>query len=263
MSKIINPREAAFLSLVFSSKKKFIEDFFAEDIELSKKDLKLTKEIAYGTKRRLLSLKYLSKRLGNLKLKLKENLLLYTAIYQYFFMDRIPIYAIVNETTNLAKKYFGKKKASFFNAILRKLEKKKLFLFLPKPRTLDDLCFYYSYPKYFIKEVISEYGKEKAKEILEAQNHVFPPMVRIRHFEKKEKAIEVIHDKKFMVGIIKGKDFLSSISLSNRYYIQNITPVLLIEELSKAIGYPKKILDLCASPGGKIIALFDLYPKAL
>ena len=46
---------------------------------------------------------------------------------------------------------------------------------------------------------------------------------------------------------------------SSEYYIQNETPLRLIEALRS--GKPKTILDLCASPG-KLICLHDFYPEA-
>jgi 16S rRNA (cytosine967-C5)-methyltransferase len=55
---------------------------------------------------------------------------------------------------------------------------------------------------------------------------------------------------------------IKTIGASPNYYIQNITPISLVNALAKETSYPKSILDLCASPGGKLLAAHDIFPKA-
>jgi len=49
---------------------------------------------------------------------------------------------------------------------------------------------------------------------------------------------------------------------STDYYIQNATPVQLFEFLAKGSFDPKRILDLCAAPGGKLLLAHDCFPNA-
>lgn len=269
MKKVSDPREAAFLSLIYAKKGDYIENFFEEDIySMDSKDLRLAKNIAYGTEKRFLSLEYLLNKLieasgfKNFKIKPKERLLLYSAMYQFFFMEKVPLFAIVNETVSLAKRYFGEQKGSFFNKVLRLLEGCKVGL--PEGKEIKDLSYRYSYPEFFIKELIDEYGEESSEDILETQNLFFSPFVRLSSKARAENC-EVVHEKKFSVAKITTGD-LSFFSRKKEYYIQNITPVLLLEDLleslEKNLKKPKKILDLCASPGGKTIALHEIFPNA-
>lgn len=51
-------------------------------------------------------------------------------------------------------------------------------------------------------------------------------------------------------------------ALSSHYYLMNKTPAALIHALAQRISPPQAILDLCSSPGGKLLALHDLFPAA-
>lgn len=278
MKNSLSARQLAFLSLISSDK---VENFFEKTKDnLSTKDLRLAKEIAFGTTRRLLSLEFLSlslaraKNLKYLKLKKKERFLLYSAIYQFIFMDRVPIFAIVKETVSLAKKYFGNQKAAFFNSLLRSLSTADLSL--PLSKDYKSLSVFYSFPEFLVKEIVEEYGLCQAEEYLQSQNSIFPPYVRIRSgfFLEKRKDQEnvaflkdlanckTIHNKRFQVGKIISHD-ITPFCNSKNFYIQNLTPILLLESLLPALTKePRDILDLCAAPGGKALALFDIFPKA-
>lgn len=270
LSSVSSPREAAYFALI-SSDKEHIESTLEIWQKLNKpasKDLRLAKELAFGTIKRLSSLDFLAKQLtstGKLNLKSKEKMLLRMAIYQFVFMERIPFYAIVDEKVGLAKKHFGMKTANFFNAVLRKAKDLKLEL----PRTenpVEDLAIFYSYPTFFVKKLMSEYGLKKAKEIMEVQNHFFPPTVRLRKKAGdtllKGKELHYLLDGTFEVVQIPKDVEITSIAANPDFYIQNATPAFLIASLAKDIPSPKTILDLCAAPGGKLLACRDLFPEA-
>ena len=242
-----NPREVAFLALLRFKEGSFAEHFL-EKSYLSDRDLKLAKHIVFGTVKRLRSLAYLSLQLSDkLRLKEDEKLLLYSALYQFFFMDKIPLFALVNETVKIAKKYFGKYKSGFFNAVLKKLA--HINFSFDKPKDLAACGYYYSYPDFFIKKLLEEYSSAVVEEILKVQNMNFNPTARVRGG--------------FSFIEIENAAVLKKVAVDEKYYIQNTTPALLIEKLSKkSMQKPKKILDLCAAPGGKALVLFDLYPSA-
>ena len=240
-------RKAAFQALLYSSKKNIDETLsnWAEDEGAGKKDLALAREIASGTIRRFLTLQALGKKLpisSFSRLKKPERILLYMALYQFHFMDKIPIYAIVNETVKMAKKSFGDKKAAFFNAVLRKVGNRSL-------RVADSMAewgTYFSYPKFFIRKLLCQYGREKAEMILRMMNETPKIMAR------KRGSFEMM----FVQDTIK-------MSKSKDFYIQNSTPVNLIHFLAKnSPKNPNSILDLCAAPGGKLLLAYEIYPKA-
>lgn len=234
----MTPRQTAFEALLASYREqRFIDQSLATS-QLSGRDRALAQEIACGTMRMTLALDHLAKQLtahGKLNVKLKEKVLLRMAVYQFYYMDTIPLYAITNETLEIAKKECNKRSLPFLNAALRNLEKANLSL--PK-----DLSICHSFPPYFVEELTRDYGD--AQPILQALNK--PPHLVAR----KIGSIEFVP-----------VESLSEIVSSPDLYIQNPTPANLMHELL-ADCRPATILDLCAAPGGKSLLAHELFPKA-
>ena len=228
----MNPREIAYNSLLSERHLK----------ETLPPDAKLAREIAYGTTRMQISLDYLAKECTSnqkLNLKRKERIIVRMAIYQLYFMDNIPPYAAIDETMKLAKKHCHPRFSAFLNALLRNFEEKKPTL--PE----KNWGLRYSYPQFFIDELVQAYGSKETETILKAGNQPGKTMARIR------KTFEMIP-----------VEDVPEASKRRNLYIQNSTPAYLLKELSEHGANPKTILDLCAAPGGKTIALHDLYPYA-
>jgi 16S rRNA (cytosine967-C5)-methyltransferase len=264
-------REAAYLALLASIRN---EAFIAHSLDQwvrkdnpGKLDSAFAYEIASGSARMALALDHIGAQLstsGKLNLKMKERALLRTAIYQYCFMNKVPLYAIVNETIELAKKYCHKTFIAYLNALLRKLGENRYTL--PDGNKPKDLSVRYSYPLYFVDALISDYGKEAAEDLLGQGNNPPKTMVRVRPgVDLSLDAFKFLKPNNKMglpIAIIDKAISLSALAELPEVYIQNATPVALIASLAEQGTQPATILDLCASPGGKLLAAHDLYPKA-
>jgi 16S rRNA (cytosine967-C5)-methyltransferase len=262
----INAREAAFLAVLASLK----EECFAKDFlehwqsrsHPSPADFHLAHEIAYGTIRMALALDQLAIQLSSrkkLSLKVKEKALLRTALYQYFYMGK-PIYAIANETLEIAKRHCHPIFQSFLNASLRRLP--DLSLKNSCGESAAELVSYYSYPLFFVEQLLSDYGLEKTKQILEAGNKPPPLMFRLREPLSFPLDCSLIH-KDPPIAILNQMDQIQAVAKSPQCYIQNITPARLLWNFSRNIqSAPKKILDMCAAPGGKLLSLHDYFPSS-
>ena len=266
-----DPREAAYIALLISAREEtFLSDTldrWHEAKKPSSMDFALAKEISYGSARMCLALDYIAEQLTDkkkLSLKLRERILLRTAIYQFFFMDRIPVYAITNETVGLAKKYCHETFVKFLNAALRRMSEAKPEL--PQGVTVPEIGIRYSYPVFFVQELIQNYGLENAEAILDAGNKPSPTMMRIRPEAKgdiqNQEGLSLLSGTSTPIAVINDPSLIPSLAASPDYYIQNITPALLIHSLASASKEPKRVLDMCASPGGKVIAVHDIFPNA-
>lgn len=262
-------REAAYLALLSSLRQEgFVSHFlekWQQNTTPSSCDFALAQEIAFGTARSALTLDYLAANLvkpQNLSLKLKERALVRTAIYQYYFMSKVPLYAIVNETIEIAKKYCHRSFVGFLNALLRKLSQTNLTL--PKGDSVEELSIRFSYPGFLIKELINDYGKEKTLGILNAGNQPAKTMARFRPTNEIQRAKSsfITRIPNTAMTVLNTAQAIYEVSTSPDYYIQNITPATLIAELAKHTKPPSCILDLCASPGGKLLAAHDQFPSA-
>ena len=101
------------------------------------------------------------------KLKPIIRILLETAVYQLFFMDRVPDRAAINEAVNLAKKRGLAGLSGFVNGVLRNIARNKTKIELPdKDRDyIKYLEVKYSTPNEVVGHFIEEYGEKKAEEI--------------------------------------------------------------------------------------------------
>lgn len=238
-------REAAYLALLTSLREEqFLSDHLADWVTREKPDARdaaLAYELATGTMRRFVTLEYIATQASEnqkLSLKRKEKVLTFLAIYQLYFLNRVPGYAVVDESVALAKKYSNQHFAQFLNALLRKL-------IVQRVRIPEEFSVRYSYPKDLIQNIIDDYGKETAVKILQAGNETPVTLARKRPgFKYIPVDPSLVKNDKHM-------------------YIQNQTPGTLMQELSIGMQQkPKRILDLCAAPGGKLLAAHDLFPDA-
>lgn len=265
----MNAREAAYLALMSSLKGEgfispILEKWYQND-RPSTSDFAFAKEIGYGSLRMMLALDYLASSLAQpqkLSLKLKEKALLRTALYQHYFMSKVPLYAIVNETIEIAKKYCHSSFVKFLNVLLRKIQNTSLTL--PSGDSIENLSIRFSYPQFFIQELLNSYTKEQTQQILEAGNSPSKTTVRLRSHvpHPLTPSLQIIQDIPASMAILTDVSALPEISSSPNYYIQNITPAVLIAKLAKHTPPPNNILDLCASPGGKLLAAHDIFPTA-
>ena len=212
-------------------------------------DFHFAYEVAVGSCRQLLALDYLAHQCSKTKLSLKrkERALLYTALYQHFYMDAVPLYAITNESVTIAKRCC-RAFAPFLNHYLRRLP--SVPPPFPEGNSADAWSIRYSYPRDYIKKLLTNHTLEVAQGILEATNTVAPIMARQR-------------TPPFTIKHLKGADAVKAAAADSTLYIQNITPITLMQELAAQSSHtPTTLLDLCASPGGKLLLAHDLFPAA-
>lgn len=264
-------REVAYLALMaWHEKGSFLSDFLDQWYSGSRfdpREWRLAQRLAFGVCQRLKSLDYIAASLaekGKVKMKPKEKMLLRLGLYQLIYMDKLPGYAVVNEMVKLAKKYTHVRFVSFLNAVLRKAEVEKISL--PNGKAVKDLAIRHSYPEEFVAVLYKEYPLETVEQILLLGNESAKTMVRERRQEIKDDysiQMSVVSPEALHVGVIQDTADIEKVNQSSRYYIQNATPVFLIHECVKQSSLqPKKILDLCAAPGGKTILIHDYYPSA-
>jgi len=280
----LKARESAFLAVLGSLKETSfvsdsLSDWQARD-NPSQKDFALAYEIAQGSVKRFISLQYLALKLSGrerISLKLKEKALIATALYQFFFMDKIPLYAIVNETVEIAKKQCHSTFVKFLNALLRNLEKeefgfpdvlsKLLPKILPESTSTKEVSLKYSYPVLFIQKLLKQFELAKVIEILEEGNK--PPQLFVKCLNNENQLDSGITFDPEMnqegikrIGRLTDSAQVLSFVKNPLYYVQNATPIALVDQLASYTKEPAAILDLCASPGGKLLLAAEHFPKA-
>jgi len=105
-------------------------------------DRALATAIIFGTLKKNIQLTKVVQKLSSIayeQIKPEIAVLIKSALYQLFYMDRLPAYAVVNDSVNLTKFYISSKSGSFVNAVLRSaLRQGKASLFDEEKQ--EDFC---------------------------------------------------------------------------------------------------------------------------
>lgn len=208
-------------------------------------DLALARELASGTVRHQLTLDYFLGQVtyrGLNSLGSEEISLLRMMAYQLAFLERVPPYAAVDQSVRIARRFGHPSFARFVNAVGRKLVTDRT------SPPADNLSLALSYPSWFIEQLLKQFSKQTVVEVLSASNQSPRGMARRRPGSA--------------MLMLDGGPIPQEITHSPEFYIQNVTPVDLLDGALQHIPAPSRVLDLCAAPGGKTLLVHDRFPEA-
>ena len=244
---------------------------------LDDRDKRFVFEIAYGVVRRRLTLDYIIDRLltsGSLRKKTVLRRILQIGLYQLLYLDRVPDHAAVNESVKLAKTESETRELSgVVNGVLRKVvADRRAALKLPGPETplAERLSVEYSHPSWMVERWLRNFGLAPVKQLLAFNNEKPQTYLRRRLRELSRQQFESEnHSVCEPVG-----------GYLNLYYRlkKTITPenVRAVRQGLCTVQAPSsgwavalmeaekgdKILDICASPGGKMSMLAELIGES-
>ncbi len=204
--------------------------------------------IVYGVLENYYSITYTLRALCEKAPKGTLKAVLYTALYALSGSD-IPAYAVVNESVEYAKMAVGDKQAKFVNAVLNRAVKKDYQLELTKDEELEAT---YNMPIWMIKKLSKQYPKAYKKMLT------------------KDRALHIRLKRGTDIDKLKGVKVLKATRVG--FYVE---PSPIVEELFDngeltyqspysalavlALGdvYKRKVLDMCAAPGGKAVFIAE------
>lgn len=231
---------------------------------LPKIERNLVTEISYGTLRMqslldFLASKFIDRPFVDLDPKIQD--LLRLGIYQLTQM-RIPAHAAVSETVELARYVAGESKASYVNAILRKISAEPISLDeLDKLPEDEKLSIKYSHPQWIVRAFFDQLKSWSAVEdVLSADNQAARP--DIVSWPGKSSASEMLElGAKKIEGLKNGftidgipSDFAPIIE--RRAGVQDRGSQIVVEDLLATWQPGLRWLDMCAGPGGKAAYLY-------
>ncbi len=249
--------------------------------KLNDKDKALATNIIYGVLQNKMRIDAIIETYSKIPLKkISADVMniLRMGIYQAVFMDKIPPYAITNESIKLVKKCRKSSAGGFVNAVLRGVLRNDKEVKYPADR-LDYLSIYYSCPLWICKMWDKMYPG-KIEDILISMNEKPPFSVRVNTLKM---SVEEFISQRGGERSKLQKDVVllsSGINVRNDelfgqgcYYPQDEASCMVAEFLAPKKG--QRVMDLCAAPGGKTthiaqlmenegeIFAFDIYEHKL
>ena len=228
---------------------------------LDQRDKAFTTELVYGSIRQLGRNDFIASQFSDRPwLEVDAGIVdvIRLGAYQLFDM-RIPTHAAVDATVNLARKVIGESKASFVNALMRKISSKSLdeHLSIVQDDSVPSLAIRYSHPEWIInsyRDFISEI--EELKLLLQSNNTPVKPTLvawpgksEITEFDGEPGKYSP-----YALHITSTPQEIGAIR-QRRAGIQDEGSQILALTFAKAARENEPWLDLCAGPGGKAALL--------
>jgi 16S rRNA (cytosine967-C5)-methyltransferase len=198
------------------------------------------------------------------KLDLEILTALRLAVYQLRWLSRIPARAAIHESVELVKRARKRSAAPFVNAVLRKLDGAEWKSSKVDPlqiggATVEALATSSAHPLWIVERWTRAYGFEAAIQICRQNQSVPVTTIRLRHRDAEERlAVEGIE---LAPGALLGSarrvlhgDITGSAAFRSGWCVIQDEASQLVAAL---VGRGASVLDCCAAPGGKTLAIAD------
>jgi len=273
MGNMRDTRDPREIALVVLERVERTEAFAKEALDgrlgkhrLSRENRSLARELTYGTLRWR---GYIDGALSSLLTRDLQSLpgmirnILRLGAYQILFLNRIPDFAAIDESVNLAKRYGHVGTAGLVNAVLRRVaERRDEFPLFPEGADeVERLAIRCSHPRWLVQRWVERWGEDATRALCEAANRPPPFVVRVN---RTRTSTEALADELRALGIgceagryveealrLSGHVDLGSIEAFGRglFQVQDESAMVVILLLDPQPG--ETVIDLCCAPGGK------------
>jgi 16S rRNA (cytosine967-C5)-methyltransferase len=203
------------------------------------------------------------------KLDLEVLIALRLAVYQLRWLDRIPARAAINESVNLVKRARKHSAAPFVNAVLRKIaaqvpatqETRRSEINSESAEALADSS---AHSQWLVERWVNDYGLDSTARICEYDQSRPTTAIRLRRAEAEDQlqaeGIELAAGALLASArrVLRGDVTRTSAFRAGLCVIQDEASQL----VAALVGHGSGILDCCAAPGGKTLAIADRNPNA-
>ncbi|MBL8959478.1 MAG: 16S rRNA (cytosine(967)-C(5))-methyltransferase RsmB [Gemmatimonadetes bacterium] len=237
---------------------------------LDARDRRWVQELCWGTMRsRGLLDSWLADRVKGGLDRLDPDLVdqLRLGAYQLRFMDSVPPYAAIGQTVELVKDLVGVGAAGLANAVLRRLDRERATLDdrPTDPDPVTQLAAQYSHPRWLVARWVARWGDAATEALLAANNTEAPLGIRPvgpegsrEEFQRAlvEAGLQVREAPFGLDGWeVRGASAIPDLPgfAEGAFFVQD--PAAALVAPYAAVPADATVLDLCAAPGGKAIAL--------
>jgi 16S rRNA (cytosine967-C5)-methyltransferase len=262
----VTPRDLALAALNHTDDspgflERYVEAAFEKDLGLDERDRAFVVHLVQGVVRWRIRLDWIIRervRFPFRKIEPATLNILRLALYQIYFMNRIPDRAAVDEAVKQAGRPGNRHVAGFVNGILRNICRDRNGIQFPDPSGEREryLSVTYSYPLWLVKKWIHELGTEAAERLLDAGNRIPDRVIRVNKLKTdRDSLISRLGD----AGISVTPCTWSPEGLRMEGYRGPVTRLEAFEEgLFQEPRKSERVLDVCAGLGGKSTHLATL-----
>lgn len=276
-TKVDPIREIILTILVkIDSKQGFINILLNEALDKNKittRDAAFVNEVTYGVVRNRNKLDWALSQFSTKPLSETPALIrniLRMGVYQLLFLDKIPDYAVCNESVQLAKKYGNPGLAKFVNGVLRNIIRNRENIRWPDKEKDEALYIstIYSHPPYIVEHWLKRFGFTDTVKMCRANNKIPPLVIRTNTLKISRSDLKNILEEenvKVREGIfteealyVKGFSNITKFPAYREglFQIQDEASILVSHLLDPLPG--ESVIDVCSAPGGKTTHLAQL-----
>ena len=243
------------------------------------RDRSLAGEIATGTLRWQAAFDHVISGISSraiTRLDPEVRVILRLTIFQLLHLDRVPASAAVNDAVSMTRRAGKTSAAAMVNAVLRRISRERDRLPLPgrpagggsdREAMLDYLSITLSHPRWLAGRWLDRYGFDKAEAWARFNNLPAPLILRANTLKIARNAlstqlrahgVETTATRFAPDGLVvtAGNPLLTPLAGQGLFVVQEEASQLVSLMAPATAG--QRILDACASPGGKTIALASL-----
>lgn len=238
--------------------------------QLDAVDKAFAMHMVYGTLREKMKIDYIIQQFYKHdynKMDADIKNILRIGVYQLFYLSKVPKWAAVNESVELAKRLKNQFLANLVNGVLRNIANNvESVSFKVKGGTFaDQVALQYSHPKWLLDRWLQRFGFSEAQELMTANNQI--PRISFRINQLKTSVAEfretlaqrrIAFQESPVFGFVSPdrffdmEEFLKQGLVSVQSESQGMACLLLAPRSGE------RILDMCAAPGGKSTFLAEL-----
>ncbi len=191
------------------------------------------------------------------------------ALYQILFLDRIPWSAAVNESVNLVKRLKGERSAGVVNGVLRNVIRRIDSITWPEedPVPLHYLSIMGSHPKWMVRRWIDRFGAEETEALLKA-NLERPPVTLhvLSNGPTPQEVADRLHEAEIECTFspllpnylrVPRLPGIAELDLIRNGEVVVQDDAAGLAALLTGVKPGMSVIDLCAAPGGKSIAMAE------